>query len=54
MGVTSFIVVPILFICVVYTGLRMIQTLEWKPFLVALVALILSFVAEFVISTMMD
>lgn len=54
MGINSFVVVPVLFVLVVYTGMRMISTLEWKPFLIALVALILSFIAQFVISTMMD
>lgn len=54
MGINSFIIVPALFVSVVYTGLRMIATLEWKPFLISLVALILAFVAQFILSTMMD
>ncbi len=54
MGINSFVIMPIVFVFVVYTGMKAVFSFEWKPFLIALIILIIGCIAQVVLATMQD
>lgn len=54
MGINSFVIMPIVFIFVIYTGMKAVFSFEWKPFLIAFIVLVIGLIAQVVLATMQD
>jgi hypothetical protein len=54
LAVNSFVVMPIILICLIYTGMQAILFWVWKPFFLAIVFFIIGLIVQVVIAFLND